>query len=93
MFLFIGINCTGPPRQREKKRVATEDMLGRKVMVPEKVEKIVGLRAGALRLLVYMDAIDLIAGIEEIERRSYRPYLLAHPELKELPIIGPSMGG
>ncbi len=70
-----------------------EDMLGRKVEVPVKVNKVVGLRAGALRFLVYMDATDMVAGIEEGELRGSRPYIMAHPSLLDLPLIGPSMGG
>ncbi|MDR2036959.1 MAG: iron ABC transporter substrate-binding protein [Bacteroidales bacterium] len=70
-----------------------EDMLGRKITIPSKVERIVGIRAGTLRLLLYMDTSDMIAGIEEAETRSPRPYLAPFPELLELPVIGPLMGG
>lgn len=76
----------------EEERVVT-DVLGREVVVPENIESVVGLRAGALRLLVYMDAVPLIVGIEEPEKRDSRPYTEAYPRLKELPAIGPSMGG
>jgi len=69
------------------------DLLGREVSVPKNVERIVGLRAGALRLLVYMEATANVVGIEEVEKRGIRPYTLTHPELLELPLIGPSMGG
>lgn len=69
------------------------DMLGRKVQVPEKVERVVGLRAGALRLLTYMDATNLIVGVEEGEIQYPKPYTNAHCGLKKLPSIGPIMGG
>ncbi len=69
------------------------DMHGRTVVIPEDVERVIGLRAGALRMLTYLDAVDLVAGIEEPERRSDRPYLFAFPELRELPLVGPHMGG
>ncbi len=68
-------------------------MLGREVFVPSKINRIVGLRAGALRLLVYMDVTSKVAGVEEYERRGGTPYALAHPELALLPPVGPSMGG
>ena len=68
-------------------------MLGRTVVIPEDVERVIGLRAGALRMLTYLDAVDLVAGIEEPERRSDRPYLFAYPELRDLPPVGPHMGG
>lgn len=68
-------------------------MLGRKVWVPEEIDRVVGLRAGALRLLAYLDVIDKVAGVEDIERELTRPYNLAYPELAKKPVIGPSMGG
>lgn len=73
--------------------ITVRDMLGRSVVIPAEVQRVIGLRAGALRMLTYLDAIDLVAGIEEPERRSDRPYLTAFPELRELPTIGPQMGG
>ncbi len=69
------------------------DMLGRTVVVPKDLERVIALRAGALRMLAYLDAVDLVAGIEEPERRSDRPYLSAYPELRKLPPVGPHMGG
>ena len=69
------------------------DMLGRQVQLPDTLNRIVGVRASALRMLLYMDAADKIAGIEDIEHRNDRPYILAHPGLLKLPTIGPMMGG
>lgn len=70
-----------------------KDMLNREVKVPKDVKRVVGLRAGALRLLLYCGAADMIAGIEETERRPGRLYMEAYPELRNLPVIGPAMGG
>jgi iron complex transport system substrate-binding protein len=42
---------------------------------------------------LYIDAVGKIAGIEDVEHNNDRPYILAHPELLELPTIGPMMGG
>ena len=89
--LFVG--CSNSSRPIRDEFFTLHDMLGREVQLPDHIERIVGLRAGALRLLVYMDAGNLIAGIEEVEKQGIRPYTLAHPELMELPSIGPSMGG
>jgi len=91
--VLAGARCTHTQQQSEEESMVITDMRGRQVQIPEKVEKVIGLRAGALRLLVYMDAVDLVAGIEETERRSERPYTLANPDLKGLPVIGPAMGG
>lgn len=69
------------------------DMIGRRVVIPNEVTRVIGLRAGALRMLAYLDAVDLVAGVEEPEHRSERPYLSAYPELKSKPAVGPQMGG
>lgn len=80
------------------KRTIT-DSLGRKVKIPDSddIDKIVGVNPGCVRLLVYMEAEDLICGVEEIEKLSQssigRPYLYANPELADLPSIGPQFGG
>ncbi len=68
-------------------------MFGRNVVIPNDVQRVIGLRAGALRMLAYLNAIDLVSGIEEPERRFDRLYLSAYPELRDLPTIGPLMGG
>jgi len=74
--------------------VTIEDSLGRSVKVPEEVERIVGVEAGALRMITYLEATDMVVGVENFEKRDRkRPYRLAHPELGELPSIGPIHGG
>ncbi|ASJ01454.1 iron ABC transporter substrate-binding protein [Thermococcus gorgonarius] len=78
-----------------KETVTVTDSLGRTVEVPAKVTKVVAAGPGALRLIVYLNASDMVAGVEDFEKRySYgRPYIIAHPELKELPSIGPGGPG
>ncbi len=70
-----------------------KDMLGREVEVPQEINRVVGLMAGSVRLLVYLDAVDLIAGVEDVEERPGRPYWFAHPELADMQKIGPQHGG
>ena len=85
-------SCINPsPKNRDG--FVVKDMLGREVSVPKEVKRVIGIRAGALRLLLYCGANDMIAGIEETERRPGRLYMDAYPELKNLPVIGPAMGG
>jgi iron complex transport system substrate-binding protein len=72
------------------------DSLGRKVNVPDadNIIKIVGINAGALRLLIYMNSEDLVCGVEDIEKLyNPTPYSFAYPELAGLPSIGPQFGG
>lgn len=77
---------------KHRGRIIT-DMLGRKVEVPDTINSIIGIRPGAVRLLTYMQAVTYIKGIEEVEKRSLKPYNMAYPELSSLPIIGPMHGG
>ena len=73
------------------------DSLGREVTIADAkdIDKIVGINPGTLRLLIYMDAKNLVCGVEDIEiNMNYgRAYLYAYPELSDLPSIGPKFGG
>jgi len=65
------------------------DTAGRVVHVPEKVDSVVGTEAGALRIIVYLQAADKVVGVDDFEKTNItRPYILAHPELSALPSIG-----
>lgn len=68
------------------------DQLGRRVALPAKVQRIIPL-GGATRFVVYMQAFDLVVGVEAIENRqptsSGRPYNLAtRKRAEQLPIVG-----
>jgi iron complex transport system substrate-binding protein len=91
LVLFPG--CSNHSGLTTGKTQPVTDMLGRKVTVPEEINQVVGLRAGALRLLIYMDISGYITGIEDLELRPGPPYTMAHPELLKKPVIGPTMGG
>jgi iron complex transport system substrate-binding protein len=101
-FLLIFILLTAIPSgcvNREPGNFVTvTDMLGREIKIPEKVERVVGIEAGALRLLVYMQVTDKVVGIEEHEKQDTaggmaKPYILANPDLMDLPSVGPIHGG
>ncbi|TKB06141.1 iron ABC transporter substrate-binding protein [Desulforhopalus sp. IMCC35007] len=51
---------------------------------------------GCLRLLTYLQAQDRIAGVDDIETRhkilDARPYALANPQFKQLPVFGEFRG-
>lgn len=94
LFCVLVVSLFVVPGYSEEGMKTVEDALGRKVQVPEEVERIVGLEAGALRIITYLEATDLVVGVETFEKRDRnRPYRLAHPELAELPGIGPIHGG
>jgi len=88
ILLFILMGCDQSEISTPKMGFETTDMLGRKVMIPEKVENIVALNPGMLRLITWLDATDLVCGIEYNETRRTVPYLFAHPELREKTVIG-----
>ncbi|MFO7876796.1 MAG: iron ABC transporter substrate-binding protein [Desulfovermiculus sp.] len=73
-----------------------EDTAGREVNVPDKVEQIYCSGAGCLRLLTYLQCQDRAVAVDDLEKREQtleaRPYALAHPELKDLPLGGEFRG-
>ncbi|CCC80934.1 ABC transporter substrate-binding protein [Thermoproteus tenax] len=72
--------------------VEVVDALGRRVSVKVPVSRVVALGPGALRLVVYLNATDKLAGIEGIERRPPQGrdygYILWAKNLTSLPVIG-----
>ncbi|MBU2621158.1 MAG: iron ABC transporter substrate-binding protein [Proteobacteria bacterium] len=73
------------------KTLDVTDMAGRKVAVPHDPAKIICLGPGTLRLIVYLNAQEKLAGVEDMEKLNPggRPYWLANQQLAKLPRIGP----
>ena len=78
-----------PEAEAEGDRVVT-DVAGRDVDVPDDPERILGIGAGTLRQLAFMDATDRVVGVGSIREESLNelPYLVANPELGDLPTFG-----
>lgn len=93
MLILSGFIACNNPGSEKKPGNKVEDMLGRKVYVPNDISSAIGIGPGALRLLVYLQAENMVIGVEEIERRTGRAYIYAHPELSEKPTIGPAFTG
>ena len=69
------------------------DALGRKIVVPKEVTKIIGVNAGTLRMLTYV-ATEMVIGVEQAEiKQGIAPYNYLNPELQKLTPIGPRFGG
>ena len=72
------------------------DVQGRGNDIPERVTRVICSGAGSLRLLTYLQGQDLVVAVDDIEsRRSQfdaRPYALANPHFKDLPIFGEFRG-
>lgn len=67
------------------------DSEGRTVEIPQKVESVICLNVGALRYTCYMQAQDMVAGVEdyEKERTLSRPYNYINYDLfADLPVVG-----
>ncbi|ADD68184.1 periplasmic binding protein [Denitrovibrio acetiphilus DSM 12809] len=92
-FLFILLFITSSITFANE--VTVEDMAGRSVQTPEKVTKLVAIGPGALRMVVYAGAQDMIVGrelMDGMEQMSFKPYMLSLPDsYKDLPVI--SSGG
>jgi iron complex transport system substrate-binding protein len=75
---------------------AVTDSLGRTVEVPQPLDRVIISGSGGLRLLTYLQVLDRVVGVDSAERRSSiiqaKPYVIAHPELKELPLFGEFRG-
>ncbi len=94
--LWVGIILLSGFSLAAFRSITVEDLAGRKIKVPIQIDRIVCTGPGALRLIVYLQATDKVIGVEDAERRwgsSGRPYAIAHPELKDLPSIGPGGPG
>ncbi|MDY9926336.1 iron ABC transporter substrate-binding protein [Methanosarcina sp.] len=87
---------TGTGELAESTGVTITDGFGRSVSVPGNVESVVCSGAGSLRYLVYLQAQDLVVGVDSLEKQEAeiegRPYVLANPQLKDYPLIGESRG-
>lgn len=72
--------------------VLVTDLLKRRVKSPVCVKRIVALGPGCLRLVCYMQAQDLLVGVEDIERRrviGMAPYNMANHGFPNLASVGP----
>lgn len=72
------------------------DSAGRVVTIPETVDRVVCSGPGCLRLLTYLQAQDKIVAVDDIEARrktfDARPYALANPQFKDMPVFGQFRG-
>ena len=72
------------------------DSLGNTVTLPVTIKHTIGSGSGCLRLITYLGAQDKIVAVDDIETRQNRfesrPYALANPRFKTLPIFGEFRG-
>ena len=82
--------------QTEDKGHAILDARGKRVDVPAKIERVICSGSGCLRLLTYLQCQDRAVAVDDIEKRKRifdaRPYALANPQFRDLPLFGEFRG-
>ena len=72
------------------------DSTGKTVAVPDQISRIICSGPGALRLITYFNAQDLVVAVDDMEtaRKQFdaRPYAIANPQYKKLPVFGEFRG-
>ncbi|MBC7129589.1 ABC transporter substrate-binding protein [Candidatus Bathyarchaeota archaeon] len=85
------------PEQTSASEKYVIDILGRNVTLPETVNRVVAIGPGMLRLICYLNATDMLVGVEEGETKwgfTGRDYAMALGEIfADLPVIGPGGPG
>lgn len=82
---------TSDPSQTEEGTRTITDSTGRSVTIPETVESIVCVNVGALRYTCYMQAQDLVVGVEDYEQEPTMSRLYNYvnfDQFSSLPVIG-----
>ncbi len=94
------VGCSSSQKETEdttqSEYVAVTDILGREVEVPTEVNSIIALGAGALRMICYADAQDMVVGVEEGEHtqtlaKGYN--YINYDKFKDLPVVGTGGSG
>lgn len=90
--------------QADAGKISVIDMANRTVDVKKDPQRIIGVGAGALRMISYLQAADRVVGVDDREQLKYntsgfgmpsgidKPYNLANPTLSTLPFIGGKTG-
>ena len=115
--LFISAGCTAQSAsqstalttlhstiQADTGTITVTDMANRTVDVKKDPQRIIGVGAGALRMIAYLQAADRVVGVDDREQKKYntsgfgmpsgidKPYNLANPGLSTRPYIGGKTG-
>lgn len=109
--ITAGLLCAGCSSQAPavtnpvaKETQTVVDMMNRTVTASEDPGRIIGIGAGALRMIVYLEAEDRVVGVDLREQDAVngsvagmpsgidRPYNIAHPELASRPFVGAIAG-
>ncbi len=89
--LVIILVCFGHRSAECADMMRITDAGGRRVDVPQNSKRVLAIGPGSLRMICYLEGTDRLVGVETFEKSQPvgRPYILAHPELNKLPLVGP----
>ena len=77
-------------------QITVTDALGRELTIPENPDYIICSGPGSLRLCTYLQAQNKVIAVDDIENRrskfDARPYALANPQFRDLPVFGEFRG-
>jgi iron complex transport system substrate-binding protein len=94
IFTFFCLYCSGVVFAGEK--ISFTDVKGNVISFADPVASVICSGPGALRLLTYLAASDLVVAVDDIEskrpRFDARPYAMANPVFRTLPIFGEFRG-
>jgi iron complex transport system substrate-binding protein len=80
-------------QRQEAQYIEVVDVLNRSVKIPKNLSRIVAIGPGALRLVAYLNATNLLVGVEQSELQwgcIGRDYAMAYcSTIQRLPVIGP----
>ena len=96
--MFAG--CLGSDNEidENKKMITITDAFGRTVTLPDDPQKIAVSGSGSMRYFVYMEVSDRAVAVDYQDSSSHivtkdnRPYSIAHPEIRENPMLGTAKG-
>ncbi len=97
LLLLLLLSCKKESNEESSYPTQTvTDALGRKVTLPLNIERVICSGAGSLRYLCYLEAQDRVIAVDNAEKKKSflksRPYNVANPQLRELPLFGEYRG-
>lgn len=93
---LLGCDRGQPQQTATTSTMTVTDMAGRSVVVPAHPERVLASGSGCLRYLTYLQAQDRVVGVDSAELKvrliDARPYAMANPQFKKLPLFGQFRG-
>ncbi len=95
LFCIVIFPLQGMASEKSDTLQIITDGTGQQIEVPSSIQHVVCSGSGCLRLLTYLQAQDLVVAVEDNEKRKDfgpRPYALANPQFRDMPLMGEFRG-